>query len=134
MIITKYKVRFYDADPAGILFFANYFRIAHMVYEEFMTSLKSTINYFDNEKFILPIVHTSADYLKPVYVNDELEIILTVEEIKESSFILKYKMCGAENVIKAVLKTVHVCVDKKTFAKEKISGNLKTKLTAHLYP
>ncbi len=128
MHTTKIKVFFYDADPAGIIFYSNIFKFAHSAYEEFMRSLKTEKNFFFDRDYVLPIIHTEADYLQPIKPGDELEIKLEVSRLKKFSFELSYTFYNSNKEITAKVKTVHVCVDKKNFKKIEMPEELYRKL------
>lgn len=132
MYNTKIQVNFFDADPAGIIFYANIFRFAHCAYEEFMISLLTEKNYFFDEEFVLPITHTEADYIKPIKAGDELTINLHVANLKKGSFELSYSFCNSEKIEVAKVKTVHVCVSKLGFHKAELPDELYNKLSRNL--
>lgn len=126
------KVYFFDADPAGIIFYASIFKFAHAAYEDFMRSLKLSRDFFFDEEVVLPIVHAEADYLKPLKVGDELKIDVWVSRLMKSSFELSYKFHDALLDTAATTKTVHVCVSKKDFKKTELPKELYLKLSEHL--
>lgn len=126
------KVYFYDADPAGIIFYASIFKYAHTAYEDFMRSLKLSRDFFFDEEVVLPIVHAEADYLKPLKVGDELKIDVWVSRLMKSSFELSYKFHDTLLDTAATTKTVHVCVSKKDFKKTELPKELFVKLLEHL--
>lgn len=127
MFSIKYKINFSETDPGGILFFAEYLRIAHIAYERFFESLGLDHNYFIDEKYVLPIVHSEADYLSPVRFGDELECEVTVGELGTSSFELNYLL---KNKTKraAQISTKHVAVLKQEFVKTELPNQLREKL------
>lgn len=127
MFSTKYKVTFSETDPGGILFFAEYFKIAHIIYERFFDSLKLDRNYFIDDTFGLPIVHSHADYNSPVKFGDELDCTVYVGNIGESSFELKYQMKN-KDAFAAKILTKHVVVLKNGFKKAPIPEALLNRL------
>jgi YbgC/YbaW family acyl-CoA thioester hydrolase len=127
MFTLKDKIYFYDCDPAGILFYANIFKIAHKCYEEFLSDISDVRNFFFDDSVLLPIIHSEADYFNPLSAGEDIVINVFASVVKESSFELTYKLLrGGETCI--IAKTVHVAVDKKSFAKTKLPEELKTKL------
>ena len=128
MYRTKVRISFHDTDPGGILFFANLLKHAHNVYEEFLESLELKRNFFFDEEYILPIVHTEADFMRPVRAGDTLNVGLKVINLKENSFELSYRFFGPDEELKAEAKTVHVAVNKRSFTKT----SLPDELTRHL--
>ena len=126
------KVYFYDADPAGIIFYASLFKFSHAAYEDFMRSLELNRDFFFDDEVVLPIVHAQSDYLKPLKVGDDLKIDVWVSKLMKSSFELSYKFHDADLDIAAIAKTVHVCVAKKDFKKTELPSELYFKLSEHL--
>jgi 1,4-dihydroxy-2-naphthoyl-CoA hydrolase len=116
MFTAGVKVYFYDADPAGIIFYASIFKYVHAAYEDFMRSLHTERNFFFDRDYILPIMHAEADYVRPIKVGDELNIEVIVSMLKSSSFELTYRFYR-EKQFTAMAKTVHVCVLKEKFEK-----------------
>ncbi|MBM4172546.1 MAG: acyl-CoA thioesterase [Ignavibacteria bacterium] len=131
MFNTKITVNFFDADPAGIIFYANLFRFAHTAYEELMLNIKTEKNYFFDNDYVLPIVHAEANYIKPIKVGDDLDVKVIVTNLKKSSFELSYSFVN-NNVEVAAAKTVHVCVEKEKFEKSELPEELYNKLKPHL--
>lgn len=127
MFTTTYKIAFCETDPGGIVFFAEFFKIAHITYERFFESLDLDRNYFLDDKYILPIVHSSADYVSPVKFGDELICEVTVGKIGTTSFELFYTLKNKNNVSAKIL-TKHVVVLKNSFEKSSIPEDLKIRL------
>jgi len=132
MFAVKIKTYFFDADPAGIIFYGNLFKYLHSAYEDFMKSLNMKRNYFFDEEYVLPILQTEADYISPIKVGDELTIKIQVSKMKKSSFELSYKIYKQNNDLAATAKTVHVCVTKSNFKKSELPKELNDKLKKHM--
>jgi 1,4-dihydroxy-2-naphthoyl-CoA hydrolase len=132
MFTTKVKVYFYDADPAGIIFYASLFKYVHAAYEDMMRSLHTERDYFFDKEYILPIIHAEADYVKPIKVGDELRIDVLVSLLKNSSFELSYKFYKDDSTFTAIAKTVHVCVLKEEFKKIELPKEFYNKLKTNL--
>jgi 1,4-dihydroxy-2-naphthoyl-CoA hydrolase len=132
MFIYKRKIDFYDCDPAGILFYARIFNLTHSAYEAFISSFNLEEDYWNNEDYVVPIIHSEAFYHKPFTNNDEAVIEVTVAMLKDSSFELNYfcKNQRGEKCVKA--KTVHVFVDKGSWKKRRIPETVKKNFTDHL--
>jgi 1,4-dihydroxy-2-naphthoyl-CoA hydrolase len=128
MFQTEVRVYFYDADPAGIIFYASIFKFSHSAYENLMRSFNLERNYFFDDEIVFPITHTEADYLSPIKVGEKLLIYITVSQLRESSFELSYIFRDENDKTKASAKTVHVCVSKGGFKKVKIPEALFEKL------
>lgn len=127
MFQTKERLSFYDCDPAGIIFYASLLKIAHTAYEKFLTEISPSRDFFFDEELVLPIVHCEADYYKPLKAFDEIDINISVNKLKENSFELHYKFTINDEFY-AEAKTVHVCVDKKTFSKTVLPDEIRNGL------
>ncbi len=132
MFSVKKKIYFDQVDPGGIIYFVELFKLLHQAYEELLESLNTAENYFASEKYILPIIHSEADYISPVKLHDEIQINVTVTQLRESSFELSYNILSSEGNEVAKGKTVHVAVDRAEFKKVKLQKDLYDGLRKYL--
>jgi len=132
MFTSKRKINFYDCDPAGILFYAKIYELCHSVYEEMIQSFGLNENYWTNDDYVVPIIHSEATYHKPLVYDSFVEIELSVSSISSSAFKLAYSCKNANVELCAEVLTTHVFVDKKTWKKTQIKDNVRTGLTKHL--
>ena len=129
MYTTKLRTNFFDADPAGILFYANIYRLAHAAYEEMIKSWGIGEDVFFSPEFAMPIIHSEADYKHPIFAHEELTVNISASQLKKHSLELSYFFyCNGE--LKAAVKTVHVFVDKKQMKKIEIPEPLRVKFGA----
>ena len=109
------SVRLYDTDAAGVLFFGNYFKIAHDAYETFMESIDYSLRHvIEQAASLLLIVHSEADFKKEMRTGEKVLVQLRLEKLGKTSFTLSYALVNARGDIAATLKTVHVAVDKNS--------------------
>jgi YbgC/YbaW family acyl-CoA thioester hydrolase len=125
-------INFYDCDPAGVLFFARLFEICHSAYEDLINSFKLKLNYWNNDAYAVPIIHTEGEYMLPLKAGDKVTIETTVSKLKESSFELKYVLKNTGGKITNEAKTVHIFVDKLKWKKIPISPDIKDNLAKHI--
>jgi len=131
MFTYNTKIRLHDTDAAGIIFFANQFKIIHDAYEDllekfgwsFQTMLKGT-DYF------LPIVHAESDYLAPVLVGDKIVITVKVGHIGTTSFSFEYTLKRGKTLV-GTAKTVHVTINQKTRKKIPLPTALRSALSKY---
>lgn len=129
MFVHNLTAQVHDTDAAGVIYFANFYRMAHTAYEAFMESIGYSIRYFLDEAACLPlIVHSQADYKKSIRTGDKLRIELSVEKVGISSYGLAYQIKDHHGDLVADLKTVHVAVSKITHAKMPLPEDFKKKL------
>ena len=131
MFQTRERLSFYDCDPAGIIFYASLLKIAHSAYEKFLREISPERNFFFDKELVLPIIHCEANYHKPLKAFDEIDIEITVKEVRSNSFELNYTF-EVSDVLHADAQTIHVCVSKQTFKKINLPENLKQKLGENL--
>lgn len=129
MFTHQTTIRLHHTDAAGLLFFAEQFKLAHDAYESFMESIGYPFApLLRTSQYLLPIVHAEADFGAALNTGDKIEIQVTAERIGDTSFTLDYKLLrnGSEPV--GSVKTVHVLVDKRTGQTLTLLPDLRTKL------
>ncbi|MEJ2194683.1 MAG: thioesterase family protein [Ignavibacteriaceae bacterium] len=131
MFTIKRKVNFFNCDPAGIMFYGNIFYFCHSAYENLISSFDLDFDYWNNDDFFVPIVHSSADYLKPLKYEDDVVIEINVTQLKESSFELSYNCKNQLGELCANVKTVHVFINKETWKKKKMDITINEGLKSH---
>ncbi|MEA5618663.1 thioesterase family protein [Cronbergia sp. UHCC 0137] len=121
MIFTYQRtVRFQDTDAAGVVYFANVLGICHEAYEESLADLGINLkDFFTNPTLAFPIVHSSLDFLRPMYCGDKLLISLSPQKIGDTKFEISYEITISE-VIVAKAITRHVCIDVGTRIKQEL--------------
>ncbi len=114
MFTFQMRVKLQDTDATGVLYFAEQFRMAQEVFEEFLKEKGFSLKQVLSSEYLLPIVHAAGDYMAPVRVGDELEISLNVVKMGTSSVTVHYEFCEREskNSVGRV-ELVHVVVDRE---------------------
>jgi YbgC/YbaW family acyl-CoA thioester hydrolase len=125
--VYKYrsKIKLFDTDAAGILFFANQFKYVEEAYEAFLSSENmNIIDIIKNSDFLVPIVHAETDYISPLTVGDNITVEIGIGKIGESSFRLYHKIFKNGSIESGSGNTVHVCVSKTDFKRIKIPDKI----------
>lgn len=132
MYSYKRKIRLAETDAAGIVFFSNYFLLFHEAYESFLESagigLAAIIH---SNKYLLPIAHAESNYKMPLSIGETIEIQLTVEQIRKSSFIIISRFIKENKTCATIIKTVHVSVDAKTRKKIPFPKAFRERITKY---
>lgn len=128
----KRRINFYDCDPAGIIFYSRVFEFAHSAYEQIIQSIEKEEDYWNNDKYVVPIIKSESTYIKPMKYGDEITINVNVSELRSSSFELRYNMVSADGDLNCSVKTVHVFVDRKSWEKMKMPEYIKNVLRNYL--
>jgi 1,4-dihydroxy-2-naphthoyl-CoA hydrolase len=111
-------IKMHETDAAGVLFFANQFKLVHDAYEAFLESQGFAIkDLLTNTAFLLPIVHAETDFKAPLRVGDKVVVRLMVKKTGNTSFTLAHEIYKDGTLLTGAGETVHVCMDKNSAAK-----------------
>ena len=126
---TSFKVTWVDTDAAGVVHYSNYFRFFERAEEEFCASLCFNFTDLRESGLWFPRVEAFCRYKKPAHYDDILEIVVSVEELREKvlrlGFIVTNKVSGdllAEGYL------VIVAADKQAGKSTKIPLEISEKL------
>jgi 4-hydroxybenzoyl-CoA thioesterase len=88
------QVRFAHCDPAGIIFYPQYFVLLHEVKEDWFRDGLSYdyANLITGERFGLPIVRLEADFAAPSRLGEFLDCSLRVAKLGGASLHLDYEV------------------------------------------
>lgn len=129
----SFFIHFDDGDPAGILFFAHFFKLAHRALE--LNLEEGNIpwrEWYDHEQWGVPLRHVESDFRHPVRPGDRVTVWQGVRKLGESSVVLESEFQNADGKICAIVKTTHVFIDKSTLQKMKIPKHLRDFLEPQL--
>jgi len=109
---SKSTIRFSDCDPAGIVDYPNYFKMAQAVVEDwFAQSLREPLGELLNTKKIaLPTVHLTVDFNRPSRMGEVLAWSVAVEALGRSSIRIKLS-ATADNLERLIITQVLVTTD-----------------------
>jgi acyl-CoA thioesterase FadM len=128
---TSFELRFSDADPGGIMFFGNVYKVAHDTYENFIRHLGFDWHeWFQNPVWAVPIRHSSCEHLIPLSPGLAYEVAISLERVGDSSFTLKYDFQRATQKFCSVT-LVHTFFNIKSRAKMQIPSNVRDRLQAY---
>jgi len=129
MYTYQHKIKLHETDAAGLLFFSHQLTIMHDAYEALLETLGFGFPSLIKERdYFLPIVHAEADYKKPLFVGDVIEVQVTVEAIGETSFTFAYTILDAKQEMVGAGRTVHVTMDKAKQQKIPLPSAIRSKL------
>ncbi len=112
---SKIKLRFRNADPAGVMFFGQILGLAHDVFEDFIKANGILWeDWFQNQDLVCPIRHTEVDYQAPLKPGHDYLVEAKVVKISQSTFNMHYEFKDHLNKLCARVQMVHVFVDPKT--------------------
>ncbi|SDZ74648.1 acyl-CoA thioester hydrolase [Desulfuromusa kysingii] len=123
---TPIEVRFADLDAYGhvnnALFFT-YLETARVkLFQQYFGA-------FLGSELMFLVVRAECDYRLPIELTDHLEIAISIDQVRHSSFNFGYRMHNGAGKIFAEAKTVMVCYDPKIKKPVAIPPEIKTFFT-----
>jgi acyl-CoA thioester hydrolase/1,4-dihydroxy-2-naphthoyl-CoA hydrolase len=131
---TQLRIKFRDADPVKIMYFANIFDHAHDIFEEFIINAGFTWqDWFARTDFGTPFRHVESEFLAPMLPGQIYEVSVMIPKLGESSFQTEYTFYQKSQV-HAKVRMTHVFVDFKTQTKVSIPDSIRQKLHKYFKP
>ena len=109
----KLKVYYEDTDAGGVVYYANYLKFMERARSDALESLGFTNKLLKEENGTYIIVKScNINYIKPAFLEDDLEIKSNLKETTKTSFFMSQKVFKGNDLITEV--EVHlVTIDKK---------------------
>ncbi len=95
----KRRIAFHETDAAGVVYFANYFRLAEEAETHAMASLGSIVT---RDGYLYPRVHAEADYQAPLQFFDEVSVHTCIIRIGSSSITWKFDIKNGDTLCATV--------------------------------
>lgn len=114
---TRIRVRFGDADPAGLVYYPTIFHYFHVGLEEFFAACcgKSYERLISEERLGFPTVRSEAEFVAPLRYGDEVLVEVSVLRIGRTSAVFDYTARRAQDgTLCARAAQVHVCMNLNT--------------------
>lgn len=93
--IVEREVRFADCDPAGIVFFPNYFCMINSVVEDWWRSIGTPWTELISVRRVgTPTVRLDTEFVRPSTFGDVLRFHLQVERLGNASLTLRHVVIG----------------------------------------
>jgi 4-hydroxybenzoyl-CoA thioesterase len=126
-------IRFSHCDPAGIVYFVNFFDMIGGVVEDwFREAIGLPFQEMHLERRVgFPIVNTGCEFLRPAHLGDTLRLELAIAKLGRSSieFVIHGSVAGEEK-FRARHKVAMVSLD--TFRPLPIPDEMRTKIADYL--
>ncbi len=111
---TLIRVRFGDADPAGLVYYPVIFHYFHIALEEFFADCGG-ITYASlmaDERIGFPTVNAQAEFFIPLVYGDEVEVLMRVLKTGRASVTFEYQAKRASDGALCARSTqVHACMN-----------------------
>lgn len=130
--VKDVKIRFAHCDPAGIVFFPQYFVIMNGFIEDWFDERLGIgfAAYFQQRRLSIPIVKLECEFLAPSRFGEVVALALTVTRIGASSVSLRITgNCGAER--RLVCSQVLVTTSLETGKAIRIPDDVRAAMAQH---
>lgn len=134
MIFTREKtLHFQHCDPAGIIFYPQYFVLLHEVTEDWFTLALATPygDYVRTQRLGVPAVKASADFLAQAWLGDTLRFELQCARMGTSSLAMNFEVWRAETLC-ARGETTLVQISLDTRRAVAFAADLRQRISAYL--
>ena len=124
-------IRFSHSDPAGIVYYPNYFDMFNGLVEDwFEHELRLKVSDLLTQRLAMPIVHAESDFRAPSRFGDKLDLSLLVDAVGRSS--LTYRIVGhAGGEVRLSAKIVAAMISLATGRAVAIPPELRDKIEAY---
>jgi 4-hydroxybenzoyl-CoA thioesterase len=92
--ITEKQVRFHHCDPAGIVFYPQFFYLLHEVQEDFLAHIGFPEHILIRAGTGIPIVNLKTEFLGMCRHGDQLTLSLELTRIGNTSIGMQYEIHG----------------------------------------
>ena len=119
-------IRFQDTDAAGVVYFTSVLSMCHEAYEDSLAASGFNLQTFfgKSSSVAIPVVHASADFLRPMFCGDKILIHLTPKYIGDNYFEIAYKIVGTGDREVAKALTEHVCIDPESRQRQQLPSEI----------
>lgn len=114
-------VHFDDGDPAGITFFANFFRIAERALE--LHLIQNGIpwsDWFDHPEWAIPLKAVQSVFHHPLKPGQKCFVLQKIIQLGHSSLTWEHEIYNEARDLCATLQTTHVFINKVNLTKREI--------------
>jgi 4-hydroxybenzoyl-CoA thioesterase len=87
----KVKVHWGDTDPAGIVYYPNFYKWMDEATHELFSAIGHPTEELFNANIAFPLLETHCQFKRPVFYNTELVVKTEIEFIKEKVFKLVHQ-------------------------------------------
>ncbi len=130
---TRYLIRFSDCDPAGIVFYAAYFRMFNNVFEDWIAQHLNIdfAHQFLKEERMFPLMNVTVDFREPRWMGQGIDFTLVLTRLGRSS--IHYDIVGHDDGTEILRGHFVSCVaSKKTMSSIEIPPELRGEMERYL--
>ena len=126
-------IRFSDSDPAGIVFYAEFFRMFNDLFEDWLVKHLGIdfAHQFQNEQRMFPLVHVEVDFKEPRRMGQTLDLSLLLTKLGRSS--ICYDIVGHDGDLEILRGSFVTCVaSKKSMSTIEIPAEFRARMEEYM--
>lgn len=114
--LVRRRVRFSEVDLAGVVYFSRIYEYCHGAFEEMLRAAEIPLEgLLHAVGWGMPLVHTEADYHRPLRLGEELTIEVTVPQHTERRVTFGFRIMDDQGKVRVRARHVHACVGMDDF-------------------
>ncbi len=130
--IIDIRIYYEDTDAGGVVYHANYLNFAERARCELLRSIGLECSKLEADLGIIFVVkHIDIEYMRPAMLDDALQVLTTIEKMKNTSFLARHKIQKNGETICEMHVTL-VCVDTNTIKPVSLPDILRSKFQSLL--
>ena len=129
---TDIRVYYEDTDAGGIVYHSNFLNFCERARCEMLRDFGYEASKIEKDLGLMFVIkHADIEYIAPGKLDDALEVLTTVAEMKNTSFKMNHTIQKDGNALCKILITV-VSVDVKSIKPVRLPDILRTKFEPYL--
>lgn len=122
---TPIRVYYEDTDAGGIVYHSNFLNFCERARCEMLRDLNYEVTKIEKDFGLMFVIkHADIEYISPARLDDALEVVTTIAEMKNSSFKMNQIIQKSGEALCKILITV-VCVDIKAIKPVRLPDELR---------
>lgn len=132
----SHRIRFSECDPAGIVFYPQYFVMFNDLMEAWIDSMlpEGFAGVIGVRKVGMPSVRIEADFRAISVMGDEVVLSIAVERLGSRSITLRLECVGVDGVLRMSVKQVLVTTSLETHDAIEVPEFLRTAMQGYVLP
>lgn len=131
-----HRIRFSECDPAGIVFYPQYFVMFNDLLEAWIDTMlpEKFAGLIGNRKVGMPSVRLEADFRAISQMGDEVVLSIAVERLGSRSITLRWQCVGMDGVLRMSVRQVIVTTSLETHEATEVPDDLRRAMEAYVLP
>ena len=126
-------IRFSDSDPAGIVFYAEFFRMFNDLFEDWLVKRLGIdfAHQFETEQRMFPLVHVEVDFKEARRMGQKMDMSLILNRLGRSSICYDI-ICHDDGLEILHAQFVSCVASKKTMETIEIPADIRTRMEEYM--